>query len=70
MCNYVCSFKEDHLWIPGYKSMFSSEIGIISLISPISKHKYSETELPKIIQWVIDRTSNITPEPILPGSCF
>lgn len=42
--------------------MSSTEIGIISLRSLMSKHKCSGTELPQITKLVMDGSSNTTSE--------
>lgn len=52
--------------------MSSTEIGIISLRSLMSKHKCSGTELPQITKLVMDGSSNTTSEvaPLNSGSDF
>lgn len=68
--NYIHTFKVYHLWVPGYKPMSSSEIGIISLLSLMSKHKCSGTELPQTTKLVMDGSSNTTSELVPLNSGF
>lgn len=50
--------------------MSSSEIGIISLLSLMSKHKCSDTELPQTTKLVMDGSSNTTSELVPLNSGF
>lgn len=58
--NYIHSFKVYHLWVPGYKPMSSSEIGIISRLLLMSQHKCSDIELPQITKLGMGESSNMT----------